>query len=374
MEEAVNSSSDNNRIIVALDYNDKKQALALSKKLDPSYCRLKIGKQLFTKYGPAMVEELQKMNFEIFLDLKFHDIPITVYKACSEAYKLGIWMLNIHLLGGKEMVLAARKARDEVNKKSKIILKVRNVSSLDKGGNYNFDLYKGEVLGIAGLLGSGRSRIARLLYGLETKGSGNIIFKDNNIDIKNTIDSNKYKIALVPEDRRLQGLILNHSIKSNIELPNLNNYTKYSFVNDNDSIEDTKKVIEDLNIKTLDKNNLVSSLSGGNQQKVVIGKWKISDPEILILDEATAGIDIGSKGEVLDLVNSLAQEGKSIIFISSELTELLAISDRIAIVGNGQIKKIISKNDLIKNKNNNVSIEQQLQFLIQTSNMNEALI
>ena len=154
----------------------------------------------------------------------------------------------------------------------------------------------------------------------------------------------------------------------------MNNYTKYSFVSDNDSIEDTKKVIEDLNIKTLDKNNLVSSLSGGNQQKVVIGKWKISDPEILILDEATAGIDIGSKGEVLDLVNSLAQEGKSIIFISSELTELLAISDRIAIVGNGQIKKIISKNDLIKNKNNNVSIEQQLQFLIQTSNMNEALI
>ena len=264
--------------------------------------------------------------------------------------------------------------RKQTNKKSKIILKVRNVSSLDKGGNYNFDLYKGEVLGIAGLLGSGRSRIARLLYGLETKGSGNIIFKNNNIDIKNTIDSNKYKIALVPEDRRLQGLILNHSIKSNIELPNLNNYTKYSFVSDNDSIEDTKKVIEDLNIKTLDKNNLVSSLSGGNQQKVVIGKWKISDPEILILDEATAGIDIGSKGEVLDLVNSLAQEGKSIIFISSELTELLAISDRIAIVGNGQIKKIISKNDLIKNKNNNVSIEQQLQFLIQTSNMNEALI
>ena len=154
----------------------------------------------------------------------------------------------------------------------------------------------------------------------------------------------------------------------------MNNYTKYSFVSDNDSIEDTKKVIADLNIKTLDKNNLVSSLSGGNQQKVVIGKWKISDPEILILDEATAGIDIGSKGEVLDLVNSLAQEGKSIIFISSELTELLAISDRIAIVGNGQIKKIISKNDLIENKNNNVSIEQQLQFLIQTSNMNEALI
>ena len=121
MEEIVNNSFDNNKIIVALDYNDKKQALELSEKLDPSYCRLKIGKQLFTKYGPTIVDELQKMNFEIFLDLKFHDIPITVYKACSEAYKLGVWMLNIHLLGGKEMVLAAREARDAVNKKSKII-------------------------------------------------------------------------------------------------------------------------------------------------------------------------------------------------------------------------------------------------------------
>jgi len=121
MEEAVNNNFDNNKIIVALDYNDKKQALELSEKLDPSYCRLKIGKQLFTKYGPTIVDELQKMNFEIFLDLKFHDIPITVYKACSEAYKLGVWMLNIHLLGGKEMVLAAREARDVVNKKSKII-------------------------------------------------------------------------------------------------------------------------------------------------------------------------------------------------------------------------------------------------------------
>ena len=121
MEEAVNSNFDSNKIIVALDYNNKEQALELSEKLDPSYCRLKIGKQLFTKYGPKIVDELHAMNFEIFLDLKFHDIPITVYKACMEAYKLGIWMLNVHLLGGKEMVSAAKEARDMVNKKSKII-------------------------------------------------------------------------------------------------------------------------------------------------------------------------------------------------------------------------------------------------------------
>ena len=110
-----------NKIIVALDYADKEHAIMLSKQLDPSYCRLKIGKQLFTKYGPSIVDDLQKMNFDIFLDLKFHDIPATVYKACLEAYKLGIWMLNIHLLGGKEMIIAAKEARDMVNKKSKII-------------------------------------------------------------------------------------------------------------------------------------------------------------------------------------------------------------------------------------------------------------
>ena len=117
MEDAVS----NNQIIVALDYDNKKQALELSEKLDPSYCRLKIGKQLFTKYGPTIVDELQKRNFEIFLDLKFHDIPITVYKACIEAYEVGVWMLNVHLLGGKEMVSAAREARDTVNKQSKLI-------------------------------------------------------------------------------------------------------------------------------------------------------------------------------------------------------------------------------------------------------------
>ena len=120
MEDAVSNSHDNNQIIVALDYDNKKQALELSEKLDPSYCRLKIGKQLFTKYGPTIVDELQKRNFEIFLDLKFHDIPITVYKACIEAYELGVWMLNVHLLGGKEMVSAAREARDTVNKQSKL--------------------------------------------------------------------------------------------------------------------------------------------------------------------------------------------------------------------------------------------------------------
>lgn len=109
------------KLIVALDYDNKKSVINICNQLDPTHCRLKVGKQLFTKYGPSIIELLHNKNFEIFLDLKFHDIPITVYKACIEAYKLGIWMLNVHLLGGEEMVNAAKEARDKENPSALII-------------------------------------------------------------------------------------------------------------------------------------------------------------------------------------------------------------------------------------------------------------
>lgn len=115
------SQNNTNKIIIALDYDNKRDVLNLCDQLDPKYCRLKVGKQLFTQLGPDIIELLHAKNFEIFLDLKFHDIPITVYKACIEAYKLGVWMLNIHLLGGSEMVLAAKQARDEQNTSALLI-------------------------------------------------------------------------------------------------------------------------------------------------------------------------------------------------------------------------------------------------------------
>ena len=110
-----------NKIIIALDYDNKESVIKLCNLLDPSYCRMKVGKQLFTKYGPYIIDLIHSKNFEIFLDLKFHDIPVTVYKACIEAYKLGIWMINIHLLGGEEMVNAAREAKDKTNSSALII-------------------------------------------------------------------------------------------------------------------------------------------------------------------------------------------------------------------------------------------------------------
>tara|TARA_B100001564_G_C20501617_1_gene606482 strand:+ start:98 stop:802 length:705 start_codon:yes stop_codon:yes gene_type:complete len=117
----VTQNNDPKKIIIALDYGDKKSVTNLCDQLDPSYCRLKVGKQLFTKLGPDIIDSIHKKNFEIFLDLKFHDIPTTVHKACLEAYKLGIWMLNIHLLGGEEMIMAAKQARDQENPSALLI-------------------------------------------------------------------------------------------------------------------------------------------------------------------------------------------------------------------------------------------------------------
>ena len=121
MVELVIQNKDLNKIIIALDYDNKKDVINLCDQLDPVYCRLKIGKQLFTKLGPDIIESIQSRNFEIFLDLKFHDIPTTVYKACLEAYKLGVWMLNIHLLGGEEMIIAAKEARNQQNPSALLI-------------------------------------------------------------------------------------------------------------------------------------------------------------------------------------------------------------------------------------------------------------
>ena len=117
----VTQKNDPKKIIIALDYDDKKSVINLCDQLDPSHCRLKVGKQLFTKLGPDIIDLIHKKNFEIFLDLKFHDIPITVHKACIEAYKLGVWMLNIHLLGGEEMIIAAKEARDQANPSALLI-------------------------------------------------------------------------------------------------------------------------------------------------------------------------------------------------------------------------------------------------------------
>jgi ribose transport system ATP-binding protein len=246
---------------------------------------------------------------------------------------------------------------------AEVMLEVEHLASR-RGGDVSFKLHRGEVLGIAGLLGAGRSRLARMLFGLEPVTAGSIRIRGEARTIAAPEAAKTLGMALVPEDRRRQGLVLQHSIEANIELPILKRLGAI-FIDRAKSRSTADALIRRLAIKTSSREAPATSLSGGNQQKVVIAKWLATEPEILILDEPTAGIDIGSKGEVLHLVRELAAEGKSIVFISSELTELLAVSDRIAVMSDGSIIEIISRSELLQGAPEGLGAEQTLQLIVQ---------
>jgi ribose transport system ATP-binding protein len=249
-----------------------------------------------------------------------------------------------------------------------VVLSVEHLSSGARGTDISFELHRGEVLGIAGLLGAGRSRLARMLFGLEPAASGAITVKGERRTIGSPSEAKALGIALVPEDRRRQGLILTHSLESNIELPILDRLGKSIFVDRSRARTTAERLIRRLGIKASSREAPANSLSGGNQQKVVLAKWLATEPDILIMDEPTAGIDIGSKGEVLRLVRELAAEGKSIIFISSELAELLAVSDRIAVMVSGVLTEIVEPVTLTAEAAAGASelkAEQKLQLILQ---------
>ncbi len=208
----------------------------------------------------------------------------------------------------------------------------------------SFQLREGEILGLAGLMGSGRTEILEALCGLRSVNSGKIILREKELKISCVADAIRSGIALVPEDRRRQGLILTHSVKQNLLLPLLDRLTKFLFLDRVTASRMTQKSIIDLNIKTSSPDKVVQLLSGGNQQKVVIAKCLKIAPEVLLLDEPTAGIDVGAKGEILEIIRQFADQGKSVIIVSSELQELIAICSRILVLKNHRIvEEIVHK-------------------------------
>ncbi len=251
----------------------------------------------------------------------------------------------------------------------KVMLEVRDLRGRGQEAGASFVLHEGEVLGIAGLLGSGRSLLARMLFGLEQPESGSIAVRGRETRIGTPEAAKALKMALIPEDRRREGLVLQHSVQENIELPILAKLGRSIFVDRLASRRVTERLIERLAIRTSGPDAPANSLSGGNQQKIVIGKWLASEPDMLIMDEPTAGIDIGSKGEVLRLVRELAAEGKSILFISSELAELVAVSDRIAVLAGGRIVEIVDK-DTLAAPGDGLGAEQRLQMIVQKRGQN----
>lgn len=222
--------------------------------------------------------------------------------------------------------------------------KAMEIKKLGKKGTFkdiSFNLYKGEVLGIAGLVGSGRSELMNLIFGVEQSDSGQIIINGKVSKINNVQDALKNKIAMVPESRHQQGLVLMHSVADNISLPVVKRFQKWGILRESLKQEFAQKMIDIYKVKTDSPRKIVNYLSGGNQQKVVVAKWLAIDPEILIVDEPTAGVDVGSKAEIHKLIKSLIKKGLSVIMISSEMPELLAYSDRIMVMNDNKILGIL---------------------------------
>ena len=220
---------------------------------------------------------------------------------------------------------------------NEVVLEVNNLTRLPYFKDVSFKLYNGEVLGIYGLVGSGRTELAESIFGLCQFESGSISINNKVVHIKSPRDAIINEMALVPEDRRVLGLISLMDVRKNLTLSLLHNLTISGFIKQKEELNLVKSNVQDLMIQIPSLRSLVSTLSGGNQQKVVLGKWLNINPKILILDDPTRGIDVGAKAEIRGIIDHLAGKGKAIILISSELPEILGMSDRVLVMREGQI-------------------------------------
>lgn len=226
-----------------------------------------------------------------------------------------------------------------------------------KVNNISFQLFPGQILGLAGLMGSGRTELVRALFGLDKKDKGSIKIDGKEVSIKSPRDAKAQGLAFIPEDRRRQGLIMEHSVKHNILATNLSSLSHHSFLNFPKINNVVKDAITKFEVKPGEANREVRLFSGGNQQKVVIAKWMATNPRIVLLDEPTVGVDIGTKVEIMRLIRSIAKEGKSVILISSELPELLSVCDRILVIRKGEISEDLDRKE--------IKDEDHLQMIVQ---------
>jgi ribose transport system ATP-binding protein len=253
----------------------------------------------------------------------------------------------IHLMVGRDLK-ESYPPRAHCIKEDEILLELQDVSG---NGDYNINLQlrKGEILGLGGLVGAGRTELVQMIFGVAKKTGGKIIFKGKEINPKTPREAIDYGIALVPEDRKRHGALLGVSIKNNINMPIYKKISKASVINSKKEMEVATKYKNELLIKTPTLNQLVKNLSGGNQQKVIIGKWLAANSELIIFDEPTRGIDVGAKFEIYKLMNELVEKGKTILLISSEMEELMGMSDRIIVLAEGRITGEIRKEGFNQN-------------------------
>jgi ABC-type sugar transport system ATPase subunit len=227
--------------------------------------------------------------------------------------------------------------------KGNVVLEVRGLTRHGVIEDVSFSLQRGEILGLAGLVGAGRTETVRTIFGADPLDSGEIFIDGKRIEIHSPEAAVRAGLALVPESRQVQGLMLIHSVERNIAIPNLDHLFPNRIINEQKTRALGQQYVDRLNIRTPSLAQKVMFLSGGNQQKVVLAKWLATNPKVLILDEPTRGIDVGAKAEVHAIMNQLAQQGIGIIMISSEMPEILAMSDRIVVMSEGRVAAILDR-------------------------------
>jgi ABC-type sugar transport system ATPase subunit len=300
-----------------------------------------------------IIDSLQKSKIAVlFISHKFDEVyrvasRVTILRDGKFIAARDINDVNpqelIRLMVGRDVQYISMSAKEISDDE---ILKVRNLNKKGNFRNISFELCKGEIIGITGLVGSGRSELAKAIFGLNKPDSGEITLGGQNVVIASSNDAVKYGIGYVPENRQLEGLIGKNSVCQNISLAILDRLCdQYNCIDVIKERRLAQEYIEKLDVRPTDMDKLVGQLSGGNQQKVVLCKWLVSNPKILIADEPTSGVDIGAKIQIHKVLRKLADSGIGVIVISSELPEILAVSDRIFIMRQGSIVSVVDKKD-----------------------------
>lgn len=252
-------------------------------------------------------------------------------------------------------MMVGRKLQSDVRPATKpqtdeTVLEVKNLSTKNLIKNVSFDVKKGEIFGFAGLMGAGRTEVARCVFGADPRTEGDIYVHGKKVRITSAKDGVTNGIGYLSEDRKRFGILLDADVKANVALADMKDYAKAGFVDDRKIRKTALDYVDKLRIRTPSINQTLLNLSGGNQQKVVIAKWLVRDSDVLIFDEPTRGIDVGAKEEIYQLLENLAAQGKAIVVISSELPEVLRLSNRIAVMAQGRIIGILDNEEATQEK------------------------
>ena len=362
-----------------------KRAVSILRRLDPSIDpdepikNLKVSQQQIVEIGRALLDEakiiamdeptssLTPTEFErlaeLISDLKSMNVALIyvshkmneIFKVCDRATILrdGKQVGVVNICDETEETIVTKMVGRKIEKvqhhshaTQREVLRVEGLSRDSAVRSASFSVKAGEVLGIAGLVGSGRTELLKLIAGIDAKTGGSIEVEGVAVKHHNVSAAIRAGIGLVPEDRKKEGIIKERAVKMNMALPSMGRFTRFGLLKRHQLDQTALEVMTDLRLRPLNIEKPIGTLSGGNQQKVIIGRWVAADNKVFLFDEPTRGIDIGAKSEIYNLIEKLAQQGKAIVVVSSEMPEIMRISDRVLVMREGKITKELNGDEI----------------------------